>query len=97
MRPPPAGVDSRARATQALTHDAEDAKKAQKAEIKSALKALSLAHEPPAFVADGDCDAVLTSLGLPALPLLSVKYDAREVNKAASFFSKTKAAHRCGP
>lgn len=77
---------------------AEEAKKAQKLEVKAELKALSLSHVPPAFVTDTDCDAVLKSLKLPvSLPLLTVKYDThRSINKAASFYSKTKAAHRCG-
>ncbi len=66
--------------------------------MKVQLKALSLSHEPPAYVADNDCDAILRGMGLPLSKLakLDVSYDGRAVNKAESFFSKTKAAHRCG-
>jgi hypothetical protein len=66
--------------------------------VKVQLKALSLSHEPPAYVADNDCDAILRGMGLPLSKLakLDVSYDGRAVNKAESFFSKTKAAHRCG-
>jgi hypothetical protein len=65
--------------------------------VKVALKALSLSHEPPAYVADDDCDAILRGMGLPLSKLskLQVDFDGRQVNKAESFFSKTKAAHRC--
>ena len=75
----------------------QDAKKAAKKEVKQQLKALSLSHEPPAYVANDDCDAILRSFGLPLSKLASlhVEWDGRVVNKAESFFSKTKAAHRC--
>jgi hypothetical protein len=43
------------------------------------------------------CDALLRSFGLPLSKLanLHVEWDGRVVNKAESFFSKTKAAPRC--
>lgn len=79
---------------------AQDAKKAQKKEVKQALKALSLSHEPPAYVAENDADALLlTHCGMPVskLSLLKVSYgESRSVSKA-DVFSKTKAAHRCVP
>ena len=65
--------------------------------MKQQLKALSLSHEPPAYVANDDCDGIMRSFGLPLSKLtpLHVEWDGRVVNKAESFFSKTKAAHRC--
>lgn len=64
--------------------------------MKATLKALSLSHEPPAFVSDTDCNGILRAFGLPLSKLapLHVEWDGRVVNKAESFFSKTKAAHR---
>ena len=67
--------------------------------MKQQLKALSLSHEPPAYVANDDADGILRAFGLPLSKLLPlhVEWDGRVVNKAESFFSKTKAAHRCAP
>jgi len=75
----------------------QDAKKAAKKDVKQQLKALSLSHEPPAYVADDDCDGILRAFGMPVSKLtpLHVEWDGRVVNKSESFFSKTKAAHRC--
>ena len=64
--------------------------------MKQQLKALSLSHEPPAYVSDTDCNAIMLSFGLPLskLSTLAVEWDGRKVTKAESFFSKTTAAHR---
>lgn len=76
----------------------QDAKKAQKKEVKQALKALSLDREPPAYVDEHDADALLlTHMGMPVSKLAALKVafgESRTVNKA-DVFSKTKAAHRC--
>lgn len=70
----------------------QDAKKAQKKEVKQALKALSLSHEPPAYVAENDCDELLRNFGLPLSKLgpLKITFGDRVVAKA-DVFSKTKA------
>ncbi len=69
----------------------------QKKDVKQQLKALHLSHEPPAYVSDSDCDALLRGMGLPLskMACLHVEWDGRAVAKSESFFSKTKAAHRC--
>ena len=49
------------------------------------------------IAASADCDGILRAFGMPVSKLtpLHVEWDGRVVNKAESFFSKTKAAHRC--
>ena len=76
----------------------QDAKKAQKKDVKMALKALHLDREPPAYVDAHDADAFLLACGLPVSKLADLKVafgEGRLVNRG-DLFSKTKA-HRCVP